>query len=133
MAVIGQGENKKIFSDLDFKLRKLTSGDINKVYDEKAVNQALFSLFNTFPGERSFNRAYGSRLPYLLFEPFDYSTANDILEEIQDAIKKYEPRVEMLNLDIDMDFDYSTYNIDMEYKILSTVNIGNFNILLNKK
>ena len=124
---------KKIYSDLDFRLRKLTSGDINKVYDEKAVNQALFSLFNTYPGERIFNRSYGSRLPFILFEPFDYATGNDVIEEIQDSIKIWEPRIEILNLDIEMDFDSLAYLVDIEYKILSTVDIGNFNILLNKK
>lgn len=124
---------KKLYSDLDFKLRKLTSGDMNKVYDENAINQALFSLFNTIPGERFFNRAYGSRIPYLLFEPFDYGTSNDIMEDIQDSIRIWEPRIEILNLDINMNYDGPTYTVDMEYKILSTVNTGNFNILLNKK
>lgn len=132
MATVGTGGLKKIFSDLDFKLRKLTNGDVNKVYDENAINQALLSLFNTLRGERMFNRSYGSGIPFLLFEPFDQLTANTIIEDIQDSVAIWEPRIAIQDLDMDMDFDKSTYTITMVYEIKSTTEVGSFETILKK-
>ena len=95
---------KKRYSDLDFKFKKLASGDVNKVYDENAINQSLTSLFNTLPGERFFNLNYGSNIPALLFEPFDALTANTLLTELRDAIKIWEDvRIEIVDLEVEMD------------------------------
>lgn len=121
------------YSDLDFKLRKLTSGDISKVFDETAINQSLLSLFNTYRGERFFNPTYGSRLPFLLFEPFDALTAQNIVEDIQQSTLVWEPRIEITDLDIDLDYDKQIYNVTLVYKILSTTDIGVFETILEKK
>ncbi len=122
----------KIYSDLDFKLRKLTSGDISKVFDEAAINQSLLSLFSTYRGERFFNPTYGSRLPFLLFEPFDTLTAQNIVDDIQNSVGVYEPRVEITDLDIDLDYDDSLYTVTLVYKILSTTEVGIFETVLEK-
>ena len=132
MASVGTGGLKKIFSDLDFKWRKLTNGDVNKVYDENAINQALLSLFSTTRGERFFNRTYGSGIPFLLFEPFDQLTANQIVEDIQDSVAVWEPRIAIQDLDLDMDFDRQIYTITLVYSIKSTTEVGNFETILQK-
>ena len=126
-------QEDSIFSDLDFKWRKLTSGDVSKVFDEDAINQALQALFNTTRGERFFNLTYGSRLPFLLFEPFDALTAQSIVDDIQQSISVWEPRVEITDLDLDLDYDKQVYNITLVYKILSTTEIGVFETILEKK
>lgn len=126
-------DNTKIYSDLDFKWRKLTNGDVSKVFDEAAINQALLSLFNTIKGERFFNLTFGSRLPFLLFEPFDSLTAQRIVEDIQESVRVWEPRVEITDLDIDMDFDKQIYTVTMVYRIKSTTEIGLFETILEKK
>jgi phage baseplate assembly protein W len=122
-----------IYSDLDMKWRKLTSGDVYKVFDETAINQALLSLFSTFKGERYFNPTYGSRIPFLLFEPFDSLTAQLIVEDIQESVRVWEPRVEITDLDIDMDFDKQVYNVTMVYRIKSTTETGLFETILKTK
>ena len=121
------------YSDLDMKLRKLTSGDISKVTDEAAINQSLLSLFNTNRGERMFNPTYGSRLPFLLFEPFDALNAQNIVDDIQQSTLVWEPRIEITDLDIDLDFDKQIYTVTLVYKILSTTDIGVFETILENK
>lgn len=121
------------YSDLDMKLRKLTSGDISKVIDEVAINQSLLSLFNTYRGERFFNVEYGSRLPFLLFEPFDALNAQNIVEDIQQSTLVWEPRIKITDLDIDLDFDNQIYTVTLVYKILSTTDIGVFETILENK
>lgn len=124
----------KRYSDLDFKLRKLSSGDVNKVYDENAINQSLVSLFNTIRGERFFNLEYGSGLPFLLFEPFDSLTANSIVEEIKNIVKTWEDaRIEIADLEIQLDYGNQLYIVDMSYRIKSTTETGSIELVLQKK
>lgn len=127
------GEADSIYSDLDFRLRKLTNGDVSKVFDEAAINQSLLSLFSTYRGERFFNPTYGSRLPFLLFEPFDALTARTITEDIQQSTRTWEPRIEITDLDLDLDYDKQIYTVTLVYKILSTTEIGVFETILEKK
>ena len=124
----------KRYSDIDHRWRKLASGDVNKVYDEYAINQSLFSLFNTTRGERVFNPNYGTNLPFLLFEPFDALTANSITREIEDGIRIWEgKRIEIEEIEIEMDHTFLLYRVDMSYKIKNTTQTGRFEIALKKQ
>jgi len=123
----------KRYSDIDHKFRKLSTGDINKVYDEKAINQSLTSLFHTIPGERFFNLTYGSNLPFLLFEPFDALTAKTITEEIQDSIRIWESaRIRIKDLEVQLDYQNTRYLIRLVYEIKNTTETGNLDLLLKK-
>ena len=124
----------KRYSDLDMKLRKLASGDVNKVYDEFAINQSLMALFSTTRGERVFNPAYGSNLPFLLFEPFDALTADSVIKEIEDSVRIWEgKRIEIEEIEIEMDHIFLLYRVDMSYKIKNTTETGRFEIALKKQ
>jgi len=125
---------EKRYSDLDFRLKKLSSGDFNKVTDENAINQSLTSLFNTLPGERLFNLSYGTNIPFLLFDPFDKTTASSIINEINDSIQKYEgARIEIEDLNIELDYGNSRYNISLSYIIKSTTETGELELILPKR
>lgn len=123
----------KRFSDLDYRLRKLSSGDVAQVYDDKAINQALKNLLMTVRGERFFNPEFGTRVPELLFEQFDPITGQVLHEEIKMAIETWEPRIELLDISIQMDYDSLTYILDVAYRIKSTAELGNLNLNLVKQ
>ena len=124
---------KKIYSDLQFGFKKLSSGDLAMKYDEAAVNQSLKSLFNTRKGERVFNPNYGSNVPYLLFEPMDEVTAQAILSEIKMAIQTWEgARIDLTELKINIDMNNSAYIVDGTYIIKNTLDTGNFTIKLTQ-
>jgi len=124
----------EIYSDLDFKLRKVSStGDFSKVINESAINQSLTSLFNTRRGERFFNLAYGSGIADLLFEPIDRVTAEAIAREIQDSIQIWEgSRIKIIELDIEMDMDRQLYSVYLEYRILNTPKNGSIELILKR-
>jgi len=124
---------KKIYADLQFCFKKISSGDLAIKYDEAAVNQSLKSLFNTRRGERIFRPDYGTNIPNLLFEPMDEVTAGRILSEINTAIDTWESsRIELTDLNINIDADKSMYTVDGTYKIKNTVDIGTFTITLQQ-
>jgi phage baseplate assembly protein W len=123
----------QVYSDLDFKFRKLVSGDFNLVKNENAIKQSLMSLFYTRRGERIFNPNYGTDLPNQLFEPFDESTANVIVEEIRLGINTWEGRrVKIDKIAIDLDYDNLIYYVSIDYTILSTTATDTLNFNLKK-
>lgn len=123
----------EMFSDIDIKLRKISGyRDVNKSLNEAAINQSLYSLLNTQKGERVFNLNYGCNLRSYLFEPMDEFTAKNILEDIKLAIAIWEPRVKIIELNIDINYDESAYFIVLEYEILNSKKTGTFELILQK-
>ena len=127
-------EESEIYSDFDTLLRSSPGKkDINKVKNEKAINQSLTALFSTVKGERFWNLSYGTRIPKLLFEPFDQTTAQMILDEIKLGISKYEyKRIKPLEIGITMDYDNSIYEILIKYEILNSKKESQHNFILKK-
>lgn len=53
----------------------------------------------------------------LLFEPLDFGTAALIRDEIYAVIKRYESRIDILELNVDINYDDNGYDIALEYAI----------------
>jgi len=114
---------------LTFSRNPLT-GDFVILKDENAIKRSILNLFSYRKGEKFFNAKFGSGIPDLLFEPFDYATAGMIKTEIENLIKNYETRVNLLNIFITLNQDENSYEIQIEYTLqdfsaaLNTVNLS---------
>ena len=84
---------------ITFKPHPITQ-DLQVSKDEAAVKQSVVNLLMTVPGERPFNNLLGSRLSELLFEPLDYGVAAQVENEIKDTIERFEPRIDIVDLDV---------------------------------
>ena len=60
-----------------FKINPLRK-DLNILKDENAIKRSLLNLFSYRKGEKFFNPTFGSGIPDLLFEPFDFATAGAV-------------------------------------------------------
>jgi phage baseplate assembly protein W len=69
--------------------------DIRASYDTEAIANSLYNLFNTKKGERFLFPEYGTDLDRFLFSPLTEITAKAVGIAIQKAIKTYEPRVKV--------------------------------------
>lgn len=58
-----------------------------------AVQNALFNLFTTPITSVPYLRAFGTPLMRYVFEPYDQTTADDVLPMLFQAISTWEPRV----------------------------------------
>lgn len=122
-----------IYSDLKYGFDKKINGDFSQVTDESSINQSLLTLLYTKSGERFFNPEYGTGLYKYIYEPFDETTANSIIQEIDSAIKFYEGnRIVVTDVNIELDYDSLVYNISVLYKIKSTSLTGILNLKLIK-
>ena len=48
----------------------------------------------------------------------DAGTAAQIGENIQDTIESYEPRIDLLQLDVDVNFDDNGFDVSIEFEII---------------
>lgn len=103
--------------NLNFKPHPVTE-DLSVVKDSADIKQSLKSLLLTRKGERLFNSSLGTKLSDLLFESLDFATAASIRDEILNIVKRYEQRISILKLDVDIDFEDNGYDISLVYEIV---------------
>lgn len=66
------------------------------------VEEALKILFLTQQGERLMHQDFGSGLRDLVFANIDGNLEASIVSEITDRIRRYEPRVDVVNVDVSL-------------------------------
>ena len=108
----------KKFKDLSmsFKFNPL-SGDLITLKNENAIARAVRNIVSTTPGEKFFDPDFGSSVSEILFENVDDITAVSIEDEIKSSLKNYEPRVELINVTVDPNFDENQFDVRITYRI----------------
>jgi uncharacterized protein len=74
-------------------------GSISLVSGSAAVRQSILLLISTIPGERVKRPDYGCHLHRLIFAANNDTTAGLAIHYVRQAIERWEPRVQILNLD----------------------------------
>ena len=113
--------NTRVFSDLDlnFKPHPVT-GDLVRRFDDNAVKQAIKNLLMTQHYERPFHSELGSPIPAILFEPMTPITALMIRRAIIDLISNFEPRVNLLDVEVIPSPDNNAVYCTITFKIVNT-------------
>lgn len=86
---------------------------------EDLVKQSIYQILDTRLGERVMLPEFGSRLPELLFEPIDGITIALARVYFIDAIKKWEPRVLLNAVAVNINPDQNKLEITASYVILN--------------
>jgi len=107
------------FKDISatFKVNPITD-DLIVATNASAIARSLRNLVMTVPGERPFNPNLGSGVSRLLFDPMDEMTSLNIRSEIEHTINTFEPRVELLKVEVDPNYEENEYNIVIRFKII---------------
>ena len=109
----------KSFKDLSmsFKFNPL-SGDLITLKNENAIARAVRNIVLTTPGEKFFDPDFGSSVGEILFENVDDITAVSIEDEIKSSLKNYEPRVELIDVNVEPNFDENQFDVTISYRIV---------------
>ena len=109
----------KSFKDISmsFKFNPL-SGDLIALKNENAIARAVRNIVLTTPGEKFFDPDFGSSVSEILFENVDDITAVSIEDEIKSSLKNYEPRVELINVNVNPNFDANQFDVIISYRIV---------------
>lgn len=85
-----------LYSDLPLSfVANPNTGDVKPVTGERAVKNSLKNLLRTPIGSKPYNPLYGSNITDYLFKPADEITEKELIDDISDTIKAYEPRVSL--------------------------------------
>ena len=109
----------KSFKDMSmsFKFNPL-SGDLITLKNENAIARSVRNIVSTTPGEKLFDPDFGSSVSEILFENVDDITAISIEDEIKNCLANYEPRVELIDVEVDPNFDENQFDVLITYRII---------------
>ena len=89
------------YKDLDFSFKQNpNTNDVGIKKNNAAVIQSCLNILRTNHGERPFDYNFGANLRAYLFENMTNTTAANMATNIEVALKNYEPRIEVLNVNI---------------------------------
>ena len=113
--------NTRIFSDIDLNFTPHpVFGDLTLRYDENAIKQAIKNLLQIWHFEKPFHSEIGSPLRELLFEPITPLTELMARRTIIDLIANFEPRVELIDVEVIASDENNSLYINVTFKIVNT-------------
>src|SRR5918997_4247472 len=93
-----------------------TRGGVALVRGDTELVQAMRLILSTYPGERPMRPEFGSRLRDFVFRSPDESTKTELCQEVRTALLRWEPRVEIRDVQVNVDpDDHSLIYIDIAY------------------
>ena len=92
--------------------------DLIAIKNASAISRSVRNIIMTLPGEKPFEPNFGSKVSKILFENIDMISAGIIVDEIRTSIENFEPRVELLSVEANPDFDNNTYDVNIVYEII---------------
>lgn len=96
------------------------TGDVSVKTDERAIKFAVKSLVMTNYFERPFRSEIGSPIRQLLFDNIGPNFSILMQRAITDVITNFEPRVDVLNVDVNAQPDNNSVDIRITFRIKNT-------------
>lgn len=111
---IGQQNSSKILRDLEL------------------AKQDLINHFNIRKGEKWTNPNFGSDLPYLVFQPLDEITVEQIKDDVRTVVS-YDPRFSLISELIDVREDESYVTVVMQLNYLPSTTATELAVKFDKE
>jgi len=121
--VVREREYSDVDLSLDARIAPTYSsgdGDVLRKTDVAAVKQSLKTLLLTNRFEKPYRPNFGGNLGGLLFEIVDEDTAERMIERVQSAVDRYEPRARITNIRVVGSPDYNSVSVILEFRIVNT-------------
>jgi Bacteriophage baseplate protein W len=104
---------------------KVDPGRIELAEYEESVHQAIWIVLGTAKGERVMRPDFGCGIYDLVFEVNSAATAGRVSQEVQDALLYFEPRVDVLNVQVESVGEGEVLQISIDYQVRATNNVFN--------
>lgn len=106
------------YKDIDLSFEKNpATGDIYTLTDNDAVRRSVKQLVLTALGERLFRPQVGCTVHSYLFEQMNATTILDIKRSIQDVINNFEPRANLLQVEVTDSSDVNAISIQIYFYV----------------
>lgn len=117
----GQQNTNQLYSDLQdaFGLHPMTD-DVQLVTGASDIVQSVMNLVQLNHYESWFHPEIGGNVYKLLFELADGATAQSISTEITNVLTNFEPRVEVISVDVENDIGANGWDVTITFQIISS-------------
>src|ERR1044072_7904335 len=88
-----------------FPMPTAAPGSISLVSRDQELEEAMRMVLSTAPGERPMRPEFGCRIHDYVFAPCDATTAGMLAYEVKHALLRWEPRVNVVKVDVRPDPD----------------------------
>ena len=102
---------------MSFESNPLTD-DLIALKNENAIARSIKNIVFTLPGEKFFDPLFGSDISNALFENIDDISGGIIEDQIRESITNYEPRVELLSVKTNPNYDNNAFDVTITYEII---------------
>ena len=110
-----------------FPLRVNSRGGLPFSSHEQKIDESIWILLSTAKGERVMEPDYGCGIHDYVFAPNNPGTRGAIAYEVQQALTRYEPRVDVTNLRVDaVPGQENQLLIRVDYRVRATNTKRNF-------
>lgn len=112
---------------LGFPITLNNNGDLQSADYEESVRQSILIILGTARGERVMRPDFGCGIYDLVFEMKTAGTAGRISQEVQEALLRFEPRIDVINVQVipQTDDKGEKLFIGIEYQVRATNNVFN--------
>ena len=104
-----------------FPVRTDATGGIALVSGEREIAESIRLILGTALGERPMRPEFGCAIHDMVFSPADTSLAGLIAYEVRASLVRWEPRIDVLDVEVSFDADEATVlYIDVRYSLSDT-------------
>ncbi len=94
---------------------------VARIADEDGIRQSIWIVLATAPGERVMRPDFGCGIHDLIFASNDATTAGRVAQAVRQALVRWEPRIDLLDVEVDATPDDPTLLlIRITYRVRST-------------
>ena len=97
-----------------------SSGAIATAAGEERIRESIRMILATAPGERIMRPEFGCAIHDLVFAPNDGATAGRAAGAVREALVLWEPRIELLRVEVVPGAEPELLLIEVEYRIRAT-------------
>ncbi len=104
-----------------FPMRTDVTGSVALSTGTAEIEESIRLILSTAPGERPMRPDFGCAIHDFVFAPADAATAGQIAFEVRTALDRWEPRVDVLDVQVTFDAtDTGVLHIEISYAIRGT-------------
>ena len=104
-----------------FPLQTDPDGEISLSADEENIKESIWMILSIAPGERLMRPDFGCRIHELIFAPNNASTAGLARFYVEDALVRWEPRVDIEDVEVQADqHNPALLLISVSYRVRTT-------------
>jgi phage baseplate assembly protein W len=111
--------------DAEGNLRLNEDGSLKLSEYEESVKESIWIVLGTAKGERAMRPDFGCGIYDLVFEINSASTAGRVAQEVRDALLYFEPRIDVLDVQVQAAGDDGALLISLDYQVRATNNVFN--------